>query len=223
MLPRYSLYSRGVIELSFLFFFIYVVIKWGARSKITYSALITSWTLAFSDIRGKLDTMGRKGKGRGRGGKSRTFLGEWPVLIWHSMDNVGYKGSECRVLDRRKLYRATEFVVISLYVTIRRILDETSTDSTDCDEFLHSLVRGNDVCSTKFARERIERNIRNDRDDTRGIIFDRWSVYYLTKICSILSILPSPAPLRVIKMIAKNLIINASRLNVFVSVKTTKF
>lgn len=76
MLPRYSLYSRGVIELSFLFFFIYVVIKWGARSKITYSALITSWTLAFSDIRGKLDTMGRKGKGRGRGGKSRTFLGE---------------------------------------------------------------------------------------------------------------------------------------------------
>lgn len=37
------------------------------------------------------------------------------------------------------------------------------------------------------------------------------------------SLLSSPAPLRVIKMIAKNLIINASRLNVFVSVKTTKF
>lgn len=52
------------------------------------------------------------------------------------MDNVGYKGSECRVLERRKLYRATEFVVISLYVTIRRILDETSADSTDRDEFL---------------------------------------------------------------------------------------
>lgn len=76
------------------------------------------------------------------------------------MDNVGYKGSECRVLERRKLYRATEFVVISLYVTIRRILDETSADSTDRDEFLDSLVRGRVYVSV--ARSKRERNSRRE-------------------------------------------------------------